>query len=206
VTTKEKAKMRLYHSPGTRSTRVAWTLEELNVPYDVTILTVEERRGTEHRKRHLLGRVPVLELDDGQIMFESAGIAIELADLHPEAKLAPPPGSPERAALYQWLFYGMTELEPAGIAWRKANRDGVDTIEPAERLIETASAVDRELKDRPWMLGESFSIVDIIIAKIWEPMLNTPIAEDLPALRAHTELAQQRAAYERAQAIGASPV
>jgi hypothetical protein len=37
--------MRQYHSVGTRSTRVLWTLEEIGVPYEITVLTVEERRG-----------------------------------------------------------------------------------------------------------------------------------------------------------------
>ena len=37
--------IRLYHSAGTRSTRVLWTLEEIGVPYEITVLTGEERRG-----------------------------------------------------------------------------------------------------------------------------------------------------------------
>jgi glutathione S-transferase len=108
--------MRLYHSPGTRSTRVLWTLEELGIPFDITVLTLDERRGPEHRKRHPLGRVPVLELDHGRTMFESAGICLHLADLYPEANLAPVLGATGRAFVDQWLFFAMTELEPAVIA------------------------------------------------------------------------------------------
>ena len=70
--------MRLYHSVGKRSTRVLWTLEEIGVPYEITDLTGEERRGEQHHQRHPLGRVPVLELADGQTLFESAAICLYL--------------------------------------------------------------------------------------------------------------------------------
>ena len=55
--------MRLYHTPGSRSTRVVWTLEEIGFPYELERLTLEERRGEHHRRLHPLGRVPVLVLD-----------------------------------------------------------------------------------------------------------------------------------------------
>ncbi len=194
--------MRVYHSPGTRSTRVLWTLEELGIPYDLTILTVEERRGAEHRKRHPLGRVPVVDLDDGQTMFESAGICLHLADVYSDANLVPAPGAPGRALVDQWLFFAMTELEPAVIAWRRANRDGADETEPAQRLRETAAALDAAVVGQPWLLGEPFTIVDIVIAKIWQPLLGTPIDGEFESLSAHTHQALQRPAHGRADAIG----
>jgi glutathione S-transferase len=45
--------------------------------------------------------VPALELDDGTMMFESAAVCLQLADLHPEAQLIPPPGTAGRAHAYQ---------------------------------------------------------------------------------------------------------
>jgi glutathione S-transferase len=194
--------MRLYHSPGTRSTRVLWALEELGVPYDITVLTLDERRGKEHRKRHPLGRVPVVDLDDGQTMFESAGICLHLADKHPDANLVPPPDATDRPLVEQWLFFAMTELEPAVTAWRRANRDGADETEPARRLRETAAVVDGVLAVGPWMLGESFTIVDIVTAKIWQPMLDTKIADEFGDLGVHTQQALQRPAHARADAVG----
>jgi glutathione S-transferase len=84
--------MRLYHMPGSRSTRVLWMLEEIGVPYEVTLMTREERKTAEHIVRHPLGRVPVVELDDGSLLFESAAICMQLADLHPEAGADSNPG------------------------------------------------------------------------------------------------------------------
>jgi glutathione S-transferase len=124
--------MRLYHAAGTRSTRVLWTLEEIGVPYEITVLTVEERRGEQHRQRHPLGRVPVLELADGQTLFESAGICLYLTDRYPSVGLAPLPDAPDRPLLYQWMFFTMTELEPALIRWMHARREGTDETWLAE--------------------------------------------------------------------------
>src|SRR6202035_6002295 len=100
--------MRLYHVPGSRSTRVLWMLEEIGAPYELTVMAREDRKSAAHISRHPLGRVPVVEFDDGRLLFESAAICIQLADLHPEADLIPPVGSPERGLVYQWSFFAMT--------------------------------------------------------------------------------------------------
>src|SRR6202043_658426 len=103
--------MRLYHSPGTRGTRVVWTLEEIGEPYELKIVTREDRGSEDHRQRHPLGRVPVIELDDGRAIFESAAICLHLADLHPDAGLIPELGTYERGLTYQWSIFAMAEVE-----------------------------------------------------------------------------------------------
>src|SRR5664279_1445047 len=97
--------------PRTRSSRVLWLLAELDAPCELVKLAPEQRTSAEHRARHPLGRVPALELDDGTVMFESAAICLQIADLHPDAGVIGPPGSAERALAYQWVLFGMTELE-----------------------------------------------------------------------------------------------
>ena len=72
--------------------RVIWTLEEVGAPYELTVMTREEGRGEAHRHRHPLGRVPVLEDDEG-FLFESAAVCLHLGDVHPEAGLVPPLGT-----------------------------------------------------------------------------------------------------------------
>jgi Glutathione S-transferase, N-terminal domain/Sigma-70, region 4 len=56
---------RLYYMPRTRSSRVLWLLAELDAPCELVKLAPEQRTSAEHRARHPLGRVPALELDDG---------------------------------------------------------------------------------------------------------------------------------------------
>ena len=94
--------MKLYYVPKTRASRPRWVLEELGVPYELVRLDPAraETRSAEHLERHPLGHVPVLE-DRGQQIFESGAICLHLADLFPEKRLLPPPGSVERGLAYQ---------------------------------------------------------------------------------------------------------
>jgi glutathione S-transferase len=155
--------MRVYHSPGSRSTRVLWTLEEAGVSYDVTVLTLDERRGTEHRRLHPLGRVPVIELDDGQLMFESAAICLYLGDLFPESGLVPQMGSAQRPQVLQWVLFAMTEVEPAVGRWSQARREQRDDTEERERFDERASVLSSAIGHGPWLLGDTFTVADIVL-------------------------------------------
>jgi glutathione S-transferase len=118
---------RLYYMPRTRSSRVLWLLAEIDAPCELVKLAPEQRQSVEHLARHPLGRVPALELDDGTVVFESAAICLQLADLHPEAGVIGPLGSPERALVYQWVLFGMTELEAPLYRWiREAAENSAD--------------------------------------------------------------------------------
>ena len=58
--------IKLYLTPSTRAGRVAWLLEELEMEYELEVLpfTKEGLKSPEHRSRHALGRVPVIEDGD----------------------------------------------------------------------------------------------------------------------------------------------
>src|ERR1044071_6850246 len=116
--------MRVYHREHAgRPVRIPWTLEEIGAPYELVVMSREEGAGEEHRRRHPLGRVPVLEDDDGTL-FESAAICLHLADRHPDAGLAPAPVTYQRALVYQWSIFAPAELEPPLFAaWVQAQRD-----------------------------------------------------------------------------------
>src|SRR3954469_19098903 len=100
--------LRLYQRAGAgRPPRVRWALEEARADYEWVEMSREEGHGEEHGRRHPLGRVPVLETDEG-LLFESAALCLHVADLHPEARLIAPPGTFERARTYQWASFAMT--------------------------------------------------------------------------------------------------
>lgn len=118
--------MRVFHREGAgRPLRIVWTLEEVGAPYELIVMTREEGRGSEHRTRHPLGRVPVLEDEQG-FVFESAAVCLHVGDLHPEADLVPPTGNHDRALVYQWSSFAPAELEPPLFeAWRQAKPQSV---------------------------------------------------------------------------------
>ena len=86
-------------------------LEEIGEPYELTVMSWEQGSGEEHRARHPLGRVPVVQLDDGSV-FESAAICLHLADLYPDVSLIGALGTHARALAYQWSIFAPAELEP----------------------------------------------------------------------------------------------
>ena len=74
--------------------------------------------------------MPALILD-GQVLTESAAIAMHLADLHPEAGLAPAIATPARAAYYRWMFFCAYTLMPAYRSWFYADEPGLRNRELA---------------------------------------------------------------------------
>lgn len=201
--------MRLYHVPFTRSTRVLWVLEEIGEPYDLTVLTREEREAAEHRRRHPLGRVPVLEDDQG-FLFESAALCLHLADLGPGARLTWPPATHERALVYQWALFAMTELEPAILeARRDRGGDPARSRASRERLSATAMVVERALDGRQYLVGDRFSVADVICWDGCGALLadaeGDGLLDRLPNTRAYVRRLDARPARRRATAAGQPP-
>jgi glutathione S-transferase len=191
--------MHLFHVPGSRSTRVLWTLEEIGRPYDLTTLTWDERKGEEHRRRHPLGKVPAFEFDDGQVLFESAAICLQLADLNPEAELVPPLGSPERARVYQWSVFAIAELEKVAFPWNRARRSDGDETETAEKFAPVGEAIRAALTS-PWIAGDDFSVADILIVSILRNTVELGLLEPGDPVSAYVERGLARPAQLRADA------
>ena len=87
----------LYYSPGSCALASHIALEEAGADYKTVRLNFanNDQRKPEYLALNPKGRVPVL-VGDGGAFTESAAILMHLADCHPEAKLAPKAGTPER--------------------------------------------------------------------------------------------------------------
>jgi glutathione S-transferase len=197
--------VRLYHVPNTRSNRVLWLLEEIGAPYDLTLMTPDERRGEDHVSRHPLGRVPVVEDADG-FVFESLAILLHIADLHPEAGLIPPMGSHDRALVYQWSVFAMTELEPAVIevfvARRKEDKERIDAA--VESFREAAAVIEDALDDGDYLVGGRFTVADLVCGAVLLFARRAELIEGMPRIAGYLERLEARPARERANAVGAS--
>jgi len=141
--------------PRTRSSRVLWLLEEIGASYELTQIPGAQRQSPEHLRRHPLRRVPALELGDGTTMFESAAICLQLADLNPEAGLIAPLGSTERGLVYQWVVFGMTELEAPLFRWIGELGEGATESVARDRFAQAATALESALAGRAWLLDRS---------------------------------------------------
>jgi glutathione S-transferase len=196
---------RLYYMPRTRSSRVLWLLAEIDARCELVKLAPEQRTSAEHRARHPLGRVPALELDDGTVMFESAAICLQLADLHPEACVIAPLGSPERALVYQWVLFAMTELEAPLYRWICEAAENSADPPSRERFAQAAAALETALDGRDWLLGDRFTVADVICASVLGGAHTRGLLTEWPGLQAYVERGESRPAFIEASAISNQP-
>jgi glutathione S-transferase len=166
--------------------------------YDYVVMTREESGEAEHRERHPLGRVPVLETDDG-FLFESAALCLQIADLHPEAELTPEPGTYERGLVYQWTVFSLSELEPAIVQTYQARQQGDTEAFAAaqERMARLAGALEARLEDHAYLVDDRFTIADLVVGSV----LHIARRLDLPLsqiLTGYLERLDERPARQRA--------
>jgi glutathione S-transferase len=189
---------RLFFTPRTRSNRVLWALNEIGAPFESTLVASEDRRSPQHRARHPLGRVPAFELDDGTTMFESAAICLQLGDLHPDSGLLPPPASSARALVYQWVMFGMTELESSLYRWIADMRDGATDSPASGRFAGAAEAIAAALEGKTWLLGDQFTVADIVCVGVLGSAASRDLLEQWPVLRDYVERGEGRPAHAAA--------
>lgn len=196
-------RLRLYHRPRSRSTRVLWALEEAGLPYELELVDRERASSEEHRERHPLGRVPVLE-QDGRCLFESGGLCLYVAELAPQAGLIAPAGTLERALTYQWAFFCISEVEPPLVAVMLAReRDPARAAEARERARRACEVLERQLAQRDWLVGARFGVADILACSVLVFARALGLLDGLDAAVAYVERLLARPAAQRAYASAA---
>jgi glutathione S-transferase len=195
--------MRLYHQPRSRSTRVLWLAEEAGAPLDVVVIAREEKFTDDYRKLHPLSRSPAY-IEDGGPVFESAALVLHLADLHPEAGLIAAPGAHERALQYQWCFFAMTELEAPLIdaareIWKESGDPDSARIEAARaRFANGAAVVETSLAGGDHLVGNRFSVADIVVCGVLSFARTAEITELPPGLVPYVDGLEARPGRQRA--------
>jgi glutathione S-transferase len=191
--------------PRTRSSRVLWLLEEIGEPYELTEIAGAERRSAEHLRRHPLGRVPALELGDGTIMFESAAICLQLADLNSSSGLIPPLGSAGRALVYQWVVFAVSELEAPLFRWIRELGEGTTESAAQDRFAQAAATIESSLDQRDWLLGSQFTVADVMCASVLQGANSRELLRPWAGLEAYVQRSESRPAYARAAVISDRP-
>ena len=151
--------LKLWYAPRTRSVRVVWLLEELGLPY--TLERVEFAPTA--------SELPVLE--DGEVLMCESGAILEyVLERYGNGRLAPPIGSPTRAAFLQWLHFAeSTAFPPPGIVtWLTRYRGDSASYETliADSRARAASGfefLERSLGQKAWLLGDLFSAADVMM-------------------------------------------
>jgi glutathione S-transferase len=182
-----------------RPLRILWTLEEAGAPYEMVVMTREEGKGEDHRSRHPLLRVPVLEDEEG-FLFESGALCLHVADLNPEAGLVPPLGTHARALVYQWVTFAPAELEPPLFeAWTQAERDPDRAAAARDRFFLAAGAVEEALGGNEFLVGGQFTVADVMVGTALLFTTRAKLYDQLPpGLTEYWGRLAERPAFQRA--------
>jgi glutathione S-transferase len=189
----------LFHAPNSRSGAARILLEELGVPYDLHVLNLKnnEQRAPDYLAVNPMGKVPAIRHGDA-LVTEQPAVFIYLADLFPEAGLAPAPHDPLRGPYLRWLtFYGAS-FEPA-ITDLAMKRDPTPPMMCPYGDYDTMLAtLTAQLRAGPWLLGERFSAADVLwgTALGWATMFK--LVPELPEVMSYIERVGARPAARRA--------
>ncbi len=186
-----------YHNPMSRGQIVRWMLEEVGAPYDTEILDyASSMKSDEYRAVNPMMKVPAIS-HKGKVVTECAAICAYLADVFPEAGLAP--REDEKADYYRWLFFAAGPLEQAVTN----NFAGFTAKEEQQRMFGygnydlTVQTLSDHLAGRPYVCGSRFTAADVYVgsAVMWGTQFGT--LPKLDNFLAYGERLSAREAYKR---------
>lgn len=190
----------LYHHPFSRASGVVWMLEEIGVPYELRFVDLMKgaHKAPELVALNPMGKLPIL-VDGDTVVTESAAIGLYLADRYSLGRLAPATDDPLRGTYLRWSLFAPSVIEPGSMAkaanWQfKSSQAGWGDYEAMLGAMESA------VTGREFLLGDRFSMADVIFGGTVRFMLRFNMLEPKPAFVAYTERLNARPALQRADA------
>jgi glutathione S-transferase len=196
----QDTKIVLHHHPFSRAANVVWMLEELGRPYELRYVdfTAGQQRTPEFRKLNPMGKLPTL-VDGDTIVTESAAIGLYLADRYAYGTLCPKVDDPARATYLRWALFAPSVIEPGayahGAKWEYRSAQA-GWGEYANML----DAIELAIGRGPWLLGDRFSMADMIFGGTVRYMLQFKMIDARASFAAYAERLQARPAWQAAQA------
>lgn len=187
----------LYEYGPSRSKQVRWTLLELGLEFRA----VEGRdilHSDELKQVNPMGKVPAVMIN-GEPLFEAAAICTYLADLVPEKKLISPSGTRERALHLQWVSFALTELE--AYVWSNARNTFVLPEEQrvtalfeqnSKAYVRAANILDKVLQDTDYLVGNRFSVTDILVGFVLNWGNQVKLLDQTPNLQSYLTRLKER--------------
>ena len=191
----------LYHSPNTRSTGALILLEELGADYALHALNMKagEQRHAAYLAVNPMGKVPAIRHGDA-LVTEQAAVFLYLADLYPEAHLAPPIGDPLRGPYLRWMVYYGSSFEPA-LLDRALKRDPAPpSTAPYGDYDTMLKTLTDQLAKGSFLLDETFSAADVLWGTALGWTTRFKLVPDLPVITDYVARVAARPAAARARA------
>ena len=195
--------LKLHHAPNSRSGRILWLLEELQLPYELNRMDFHPKalKSDEHRARHPLGRVPVLE-DGDVLIYESGAIVEYIIARHTDGALKPTPESPLFPRYLQWFHYCEGMIMPhintivVQTVLLPPERRSEEALGQAKRLLTNAlTPLNAAMEGYDYVIGD-LSGVDFMIghASFMSRRLGC-MPEEMSQLHAYVNRLESRPAF-----------
>ncbi len=197
----------LYYYPDNASMAPHMVLEEIGAPFELHLVdrTKNAHKDAEYLRVNPNGVIPAF-VDGGLVLFEAAAICLHLVDRHPEARLAPPLGTAERAQFYKWLIHLTNTVQAELMTYFYPERL-TDSASGAAVIKAHAEARVGGMFDRieaslgaggPYLLGADFSAADLYLLMLagWRRGMTNP-ASTRPKLRRLLDRLVERPAVKR---------
>ncbi|MEO9078612.1 MAG: glutathione S-transferase family protein [Rhodanobacter sp.] len=194
-----------FHAPQTRSGSTRALLEELGVDYDMHVLNLNagDTRTPEYLAINPMGKVPAIRHGDA-LVTEQPAVMMYLADLYPQANLAPSIGDPLRGPYLRWMvFYGSC-FEPAVVDKSMQREPAPPSTSPYGDFDTMLGTLTRQLSGGPYLLGDTFSAVDVLYGSALNWMVQFKLVPELPVIGAYIARVTSRPAMQRAAAADAA--
>ncbi len=194
----------LFHHPFSRAATVVWMLEEVGVPYELRYVDILAggQKAPEIVALNAMGKLPILT-DGDAVVTEVAAIGLYLADRYAAGRLAPALDDPRRGTYFRWSLFAPSVIEPGAMAkaagW--AFKEGQAGWGSHEAML---AAMEGALTGRDFLLGDTFSMADVIFGGTLRYMLQFKMIDHRPSFDAYAERLAARPALQRAEARNAA--
>jgi len=197
----------LHYLPDSRSHRIAWLLEELNLPYELVTYTriPETRRAPPELKAvHPLGKAPVIT-DDDLVVAESGAIIDYILRRYGKGRLLPAPSDERYADYVYWMHAAegsMTAYLLIHVFAARANPDAPIMQRLDEEVLNQLDFVNATLAGRNYLLGDAFTAADIQLSFAGDLAASRFGLRDFPHIAAWVDRFRARPGYQAAIAHG----
>ena len=190
----------LYYHPYSRAAGTVWALEEVGVPYELEVIDIArgEQKGPALIAKNPMGKLPTL-VDGETVVTEAAAIALYLADRYAPGRLAPALDDPRRGTYLRWSMFAPSVIEPAVMAG-EAGWEVKEVSAGWGNLDAMLAAAESAVAGRDFVLGDAFSMADVVFGGTLRFMAGFRRIELTPSLAAYVGRLDARSASQRADA------
>jgi glutathione S-transferase len=194
----------VHHLNNSRSQRILWLLEELNLNYEIRHHqrdAVTNLAPPELLAVHPLGKSPVIE-DDGKVIYESAAIVEYICERHGGAHLVPARGTDDHIRYVEYLHFAEGSAMTPILLNLYTARLGEAAAPLRPRIDQQLQSHFQYMEDQilpsGWFVGDALTGADIMLSFPAEAAVKMGYAADKPKLTAYVAAIHARPAYQKA--------